>query len=107
VAVAHKVKITPDSLLGEIARSVADSDNLVPVNSSHHQAVDTVGDGLRVVAASPDDNIVEAVELADRSQFVLGVQWHPERGYDADPLSQAIFKRFVSEAAKFRPKANK
>lgn len=106
IAVAHKVKIVPDSLLGEIAHSVADGDNLVPVNSSHHQSVGTVGDGLRVVASSPEDNVVEAVELADRSQFVLGVQWHPERGYDADSLSQAIFKRFVSEAAKFTPKAN-
>lgn len=106
VAIAHKVKIMPDSLLGEIACSFADADNLLPVNSSHHQSVGTVGDGLRVVATSPEDSVIEALELADRSQFVLGVQWHPERGYDADPLSQAIFKRFVSEAANYKPKTN-
>jgi putative glutamine amidotransferase len=106
VAVAHKAKIASDSLLGEIARSIADRDNLVPVNSSHHQSVGTVGDGLRVVASSLEDNVIEAVEIADRSQFVLGVQWHPERDYDADPLSRAIFKRFIAEAAKFKPKTN-
>jgi putative glutamine amidotransferase len=106
VQVAHRVKIEPKSLLGEIARSVADSDNLVPVNSSHHQSVEQPGDGLRVVATSPQDGVIEAVELADRSHFVLGVQWHPERGFDADPLSRAIFQRFISEAAQYHPKKN-
>jgi putative glutamine amidotransferase len=104
--IAHQVKIEPKSLLGEIARSVADSDNLLPVNSSHHQSVEQAGDGLRVVATSPEDGIIEAVELADRSQFVLGVQWHPERGFDADALSRAIFQRFIAEAAQYSPKAN-
>ena len=106
VPVAHQAKIEPHSLLGEIARTVADSDNLVPVNSSHHQSVDQPGDGLRVVATSPQDGIIEAVELADRSQFVLGVQWHPERGFDTDALSRAIFQRFISEAAAYAPKKN-
>lgn len=106
VAVAHQAKIEPQSLLGEIARTVADSDNLVPVNSSHHQSVDQPGDGLRVVATSPQDGIIEALELADRSQFVLGVQWHPERGFDADAFSRAIFRRFISEAAQYTPKKN-
>ena len=106
VAVAHQVRVAPQSLLGEIARSVADGDNLLPVNSSHHQSVDHLGDGLRAVAISPDDHIIEAVELADGSQFVLGVQWHPERGTKSDPFAQAIFKRFISEAAKYHPKKN-
>lgn len=106
VPIAHPVKIDPRSLLGEIARAVADSDNLVPVNSSHHQSVEQPGDGLRVVATSPQDGIIEAVELADKSQFVLGVQWHPERGFDTDPLSRAIFQRFISEAAAYAPKKN-
>lgn len=106
VPVAHQVRIEPHSLLGEIARLVADSDNLVPVNSSHHQSVDHPGDGLRVVATSPQDGIIEAVELADHSHFVVGVQWHPERGFDTDALSGAIFRRFISEAAAYAPKKN-
>jgi putative glutamine amidotransferase len=46
----------------------------LPVNSFHHQAVDRVGKGLRVVARAADGT-VEAVEGAG---FVIGVQWHAE-----------------------------
>jgi putative glutamine amidotransferase len=46
----------------------------LPVNSFHHQAVDTVGSGLRVVAHA-HDGTVEAIE---GSGFVVGVQWHAE-----------------------------
>ena len=45
-------------------------------NSSHHQAVDRPGAGLRVVQTS-DDGVVEALE--HESLPVLSVQWHPER----------------------------
>ena len=106
VPVAHKIKVEPDSLLGSVARSVADGDSLVPVNSSHHQSVDRIGDGLRIVATCPDDHIIEAIEGTDKNHFVLGVQWHPERGYASDPFSQALFTRFISEAAKYQPKRN-
>jgi len=47
------------------------------VVSIHHQAVKTLGKGLRVEAASSDDSIVEAVRLEGKN-YVLGVQWHPE-----------------------------
>jgi putative glutamine amidotransferase len=53
--------------------------------SHHHQGVERLGEGLRVGARSPIDELVEAIELPDRS-FVLGVQWHPE----ADPTSPVI-----------------
>jgi putative glutamine amidotransferase len=45
--------------------------------SHHHQGVDRVGDGLEVSATAVMDGLAEAIELPD-SQFVLGVQWHPE-----------------------------
>jgi len=48
----------------------------LPVKSYHHQAVDAVGDGLRVTART-DDGIVQAVEL-EGVPFGLAVQWHPE-----------------------------
>ncbi|GHF16087.1 gamma-glutamyl-gamma-aminobutyrate hydrolase family protein [Pseudolysinimonas yzui] len=48
----------------------------LPVKSYHHQAVDTVGDGLRVTART-DDGIVQAVEL-EGVPFGVAVQWHPE-----------------------------
>jgi putative glutamine amidotransferase len=72
---------------------------VIPVNSSHHQAAEVVGDGLRVAARSPHDRIVEALEGTSPEQFVLAVQWHPERSVDEDEPSRAIFRSFV-EAAK-------
>ena len=51
------------------------------VNSSHHQAVREPGDKLLVSAVSPEDGVIEAVELDAADHFVLGVQWHPERTY--------------------------
>ncbi|GLY65868.1 gamma-glutamyl-gamma-aminobutyrate hydrolase family protein [Amycolatopsis taiwanensis] len=55
----------------------------VTVNSLHHQAVDEVGHGLRVVGRAPD-GVVEAIE-ADGAP-TLGVQWHPEMFDTTDPL---------------------
>jgi putative glutamine amidotransferase len=48
----------------------------LPVKSYHHQAVDAVGEGLRVTART-DDGIVQAVEL-EGAPFGVAVQWHPE-----------------------------
>jgi gamma-glutamyl-gamma-aminobutyrate hydrolase PuuD len=33
-----------------------------------------------------------------RPQFLLGVQWHPERSYDISPTSRALFDRLIAEA---------
>ena len=101
---AHTVEIDPDSRLAEIVG--AKRDRVIAVNSSHHQAANTVGDGLRVVARSPEDGIVEAVEGTAPDHFVLGVQWHPERSVnDAPELSEsarAIFRAFVEAARNSR-----
>jgi putative glutamine amidotransferase len=68
----------------------------IEVNTSHHQALGEVGDGLRVVARATD-NTIEAVEGTAADHFVLGVQWHPERpiGPEADLISRAIFQAFI------------
>jgi len=75
---------------------------LIPVNSSHHQSAEVIGDGLRIVARCPEDGIIEAVEGTSPDHFVLAVQWHPERSTD-DQRSRAIFRALV-EAAKARHK---
>lgn len=78
-------------------------DCLWPINSSHHQCVETVGPDLHVVAMG-DDGIIEAVEghyvggPEDRRHFVMGVQWHPERFFQEDHLSQALFQNLVDAA---------
>lgn len=48
-----------------------------PVNSAHHQAIEKLGEGLKVTLRSDMDNTIEAVE--HESLPVFGVQWHPER----------------------------
>jgi putative glutamine amidotransferase len=69
-----------------------------PVNSSHHQAVDQLGEGLRVAARAPDGT-VEAIELAALStRFVVAVQWHPER-IISHPPHLALFEAFIDACA--------
>jgi putative glutamine amidotransferase len=98
VAKAHSVKIEPESRLAKIVSA----SKTVAVNSSHHQSADAVGDGLRVVARSAEDGIIEALEGTAPEHFVLAVQWHPERSVnDAPELAEsakAIFHAFIEAA---------
>ncbi|SPF34303.1 putative glutamine amidotransferase [Candidatus Sulfotelmatobacter kueseliae] len=71
---------------------------ILPVNSSHHQSADAIGDGLRIVARCPDDGIIEALEGTSPDHFVVAVQWHPERSVDEDEASLAIFRALVEAA---------
>jgi putative glutamine amidotransferase len=70
------------------------------VNSFHHQALRTLGRGLREVAWAPDE-VIEAVEHEDQRRFVVGVQWHPEDLVDRDAAARALFTAVV-EAARAR-----
>jgi len=122
VAVAHAVEVDPKSRLAEVIAGdpnrgghgfsraekppqgggdLAPGGPLIPVNSSHHQSADVIGDGMRAVARCPDDGIIEAVEGTSPDHFVLAVQWHPERSVDDDAPSRAIFRALV-EAARAR-----
>jgi putative glutamine amidotransferase len=87
----HLVRIDPASLVGRLSQS-----EVCDVNTYHHQAVGQIGKNLRVSATAPD-GVVEAVEDTT-GRFVVGIQWHPERGWASDPLSQALFSAFVEEA---------
>jgi putative glutamine amidotransferase len=70
--------------------------------SHHHQGVERVGEGLSVSARSPLDDLVEAIELPQRS-FVLGVQWHPE----ADATSPVIGALVAAAAERARVRAGR
>ncbi|HEY2859414.1 MAG TPA: gamma-glutamyl-gamma-aminobutyrate hydrolase family protein [Terracidiphilus sp.] len=91
---AHEVRIEHSSRLAGIAPPVSAA---LHVNSSHHQAVKVPGDNLRITASCPDDGVIEAIELHSPDQFVVGVQWHPERTYSSSAFSRAIFQAFVRE----------
>lgn len=104
VAIAHAIEVDPQSKLAEIAAIAAKPESRalsMDVNSSHHQAAEVVGDGLRVVARCPQDGVIEAIEGTSPDHFVLAVQWHPERSVDNDEPSRAIFQALV-EAARTR-----
>jgi len=62
------------------------------VNSSHHQAVDRVGEGFEVEAWCATDDIVEQMRLRNYP-FALAVQYHPERGKIYDELFEDFFSR--------------
>jgi putative glutamine amidotransferase len=102
VAEAHLVRIAPGSRLAGLISPSQPAE--AQVNSSHHQAVRLVGDGLLVSAVSVGDGVVEAVELDSREHFVLGVQWHPERTYTQNAFSRAIFAAFVQAAVVWQPR---
>jgi putative glutamine amidotransferase len=140
VAIAHAAEIERDSKLAEIVTGIVDVDGgdreghglsradkesarnralapegiklVVPVNSSHHQSADAIGNGLRIAARCPDDGIIEALEGTAPDHFVLAVQWHPERSVDQDEPSRAIFRALIEaameaakiQAAELRPK---
>jgi putative glutamine amidotransferase len=114
IAEAHPVAVVPGSLLGELVDTAQSAMSPVLVNSSHHQAVARVGDQLHPVAISPLDGTIEAVEESISASgvhspgktFVLGVQWHPERTFDSNPLSRELFRAFVEAAAEWKPQAN-
>lgn len=86
----HPVEIADGSIIG-----LATGAPRLDVNSLHHQAIDRLGDGLRVTATAPD-GIIEAVESTD-DWWILAVQWHPEEmdrsshpGADPGPLFKAF-----------------
>ncbi|HST03001.1 MAG TPA: gamma-glutamyl-gamma-aminobutyrate hydrolase family protein, partial [Usitatibacter sp.] len=68
------------------------------INSIHHQAVRTIGEGLVAEAMSEPDGIVEALRWEGHS-FVVGVQWHPEFMDPADPTlidSRPLLRAFLA-----------
>lgn len=74
---------------------ILDADNAV-VNSNHHQAIDSLANGFKVMALAPD-SIIEAFYWEDASihPFVLGVQWHPERMERDHPMAANVARNFL------------
>jgi putative glutamine amidotransferase len=90
--VYHKVKIAGNSMLYEII-----GQEVIEVNSSHHQVVNRPGKKLRPVAYSPD-GIIEALE-DEEGRFILGIQWHPE-GIFSRSHSRRLFEYFTHISAR-------
>ena len=91
----HEVTVDAGCRLAEVLGATT-----VTPMSWHHQAVDRLGDGLRVVARAPD-GVVEATELAGHP-WLLSVQWHPELTSATDPTQQRLFDALVATCAEDR-----
>lgn len=89
---SHRVTLQADSAVGRLAARAS-----LLVNSHHHQAVELLGGGLRATAWTAD-GLVEAVEDVDEGRWAVGVQWHPELGWERDDFSRALFEAFVDAA---------
>ncbi len=88
----HVVTIEAESRISRMAGA-----REMIVNSSHHQAVLMPGHDLRITARAPD-GVIEAVEWTGDENWVVGVQWHPERMLESDRLTQSLFGSLVEEA---------
>jgi putative glutamine amidotransferase len=88
----HHVHLDPNSL----ACSAAGLEAFV-VWSHHHQGVERLGEGLKVSGWSQEDELPEAIELADR-RFALGVIWHPEEDESSKVIAALV------EAARVTPR---
>lgn len=88
---AHEVKIELDSMLYKIV-----GQNLLNVNSLHHQAIGKQGENVKITARSMDD-VIEGIEIPGL-QFAVGIQWHPESLWEQSPAFFALFDAIVKSA---------
>jgi putative glutamine amidotransferase len=86
----HGATFEPATKLAALAGASAE------INSSHHQAIAKPAQKLRVTAHATDGTI-EGVEWTGDDNWVVGVQWHPER-MPNDKFAERLFAEFVVAA---------
>jgi putative glutamine amidotransferase len=67
----------------------------------HHQAIEKLGEGLRVIASAAEGH-PEAFSI-ENDAWAYAVQWHPEDNSATDAHQAELFKRFIEEAAAAKP----
>jgi putative glutamine amidotransferase len=65
------------------------------VSCYHHQEIKEIGAGLRSSAASTASGTIEAIEADDDTWWAVGVQWHPEDSFQADPLQRRLLEAHI------------
>lgn len=90
----RRIELVPGTRLARIA-----GDEDMEVNALHTQAVEELGEGLRVAARDPAGMIQAVERIAD--PFALGVQWHPEHLFYSR-RQRALFRALVKAAAAYR-----
>ncbi len=88
----HKLPEQKDNDIQPLRSETKAAHRFEKVNSSHHQAIDTLGRGFEIESWCATDDIVEQIRLRNYP-FALGVQYHPERGKIYDSLFEDFFDR--------------
>ncbi len=86
---AHRVWVAPNTRLAGIVGAGG-----LDVNSRHHQAIESLGQGLAVSAIS-EDGVIEAIELPGAA-FAVAVQWHPEDRILVSEADRKLFEAFAA-----------
>ena len=68
---SHNVEIKHNTLIHRIVEN-----DIIEVNSAHHQAIASIGKDLTISGYAPD-GIIESIEHL-KHKWCIGVQWHPE-----------------------------
>ncbi|MFC2973228.1 gamma-glutamyl-gamma-aminobutyrate hydrolase family protein [Azotobacter bryophylli] len=84
----HTLHVQPGGLLASLGLP-----REIQVNSVHGQGVERLGPGLRIEGLAPD-GLIEALSVIDAQSFALGVQWHPEWQFQANPHYLRLFQAF-------------
>lgn len=88
----HEVNINKNSLFYSIVKEES-----FKVNSHHNYKI--TDSGSYDIVGYSNDNIIEVIEKKNNN-FNIGVQWHPEKNYDNDIISQRLFIYFIEQAKK-------
>ena len=89
--ISHQVHIEPGTLLHRIVK-----EDIIDVNSAHHQAINKLGDGLTTSGKSKD-GIIESIESLNH-KWCIGIQWHPE--FFITKADKLIFIDFIHNSKK-------
>jgi len=68
----HPVNIEKNSFIYSVIKKES-----INVASTHHQGINTLGEGLSVSSIAPD-GLIEAIEDTKNPDSFIAVQWHPE-----------------------------
>ena len=96
-AIAHEVWVTRGSTLSRLMQDQLADNEVLQVNSRHHQAIKKTAAGFEVSATAPD-GVIEAIERPG-SRFCMAVQWHPENFWRTGEFRE-LFEEFVRACEK-------
>ena len=87
---AHRIWVGPNTRLAEIIGAGGHD-----VNSRHHQAIESLGQGL-IVSAISEDGVIEGIEKPGAA-FAVAVQWHPEDRVHSSEADRKLFEAFAAK----------